>query len=335
MKIINNSSFLWLTTVMGIGASIAAASPPRGSNLRDKNNNQQQLLNRHLKGGKDDTEGPSAGPTNSPSVLPTNSPTTSLTSGPTTTRPTVFPTRGPTTLPTSGPTSYPTSHPTQRPTSFPTGNPSMLPTSSPTATPSEATRSDIFDAGFEERCALDAETFCTMIITSDLTLTQDMSCESGQINIRVISGATLDCDGYTIDGNGNEGAIYFQGNAPNIKNCILNNFQTAISASSGIYGTIQNVKITNSTDNAIHVDQVGTTIRKVILTDNYRGINFYYSSFAPVMEDVIACDSSEADIFSENGSLSDAVFAGIMTCTTCDDVDYIDKTKCNTCYELV
>ena len=303
MMKINVSSIFWLTIAISVSA---VAAEPRGAYNEAVAVEPRGVDITNTRRNNRHLKGSKSKKTENPTVGPTSTPTVAPT-----TRPSTSPT-------TSAPTLFPTGSPTTSPTTMPTDSPTTRPTTLPPTT---------------------CENLCTMTITQHVKLLQDWQCASSDV-IRIKDGATLDCDGYTIRGNGGiYGHVSLEGTAATIKNCNIENFAYGIRAvtDEGEDGTIDNVTITGSTRHGIVYSQDGMTLRDVTVSGNGRyGIVLEDNPSGSVFENLKACDNGygalDDDCFLGNiGGL----FSGTLICDDCDEINYDAKTECNCGMALV
>lgn len=118
-----------------------------------------------------------------------------------------------------------------------------------------------------------------MTITSDTTLTSDLTCTGNCIKIDA-NTVTLDCDGYTITGDGTGYGIYANGKSGvTVKNCVIEDFAYGIYFYQVSNSNILDNTITNSNSRGIRVLYYSNNniIGNTITSSKYDGIQIYKS----------------------------------------------------------
>ena len=204
-------------------------------------------------------------------------------------------------------------------------------------------RRDMYEAAIEE---LEEEcTICSLSdggITQNYKLTEDVDCNYenyGGGTIKVYNGATLDCDGYSIRGPGNDDydptIILYDGAI--LKNCKIENTQGVGIQIEGESVQIENVHVTNVNGRAVYgfsrID--GLILKNVAVTNNHsNGVELSDQSVV-FMENVMFCNNAGTyDIFEDDSSHVNGVYSGTIACTNCNDLNYDDKVSCDVamCY---
>ena len=182
---------------------------------------------------------------------------------------------------------------------------------------------DIFDNFMQSQ--MDDSCFCDKTFTKDLKLTRDITCTDSD-GPRMVNGATIDCNGFTIYGIDTNPADFYtyygidlDDDGTEAKNCVVKGFsEEGIS----IYGSqdvkLKNILLENNHD-AIYMTG-GATVTKmedVIMINNHNGIDVTARTSVEEMKNVVSCGHREDDIWvSFYGTV--AKYKERIICDDCD-----------------
>ncbi len=166
---------------------------------------------------------------------------------------------------------------------------------------------------------------CGQEIQGDVTLTQDLSC-SGTYGMRIAAdNVVIDCNGYTIRGQREQGLYgIVSPNSPGydnitIKNCNITNLGGGISFANSNNGTIENNTIYNNIENGITL--WGSSYKNInnntIRTNSYGIYSTQYSTYNNFSNNTV-CSNTNQDIYLDSGSTNNY---GDNTCTKKQDDD--------------
>ena len=101
-------------------------------------------------------------------------------------------------------------------------------------------------------------------VMGNLTMTDDYTA-TGSCLIVSAPDVTIDCDGYSVTGDGTGTGIYSDQNGTRVENCVINDFGNAINLDTGAdYSSISNTSVV--TDNNAGTDTDGILVNAPNIT---------------------------------------------------------------------
>jgi parallel beta-helix repeat protein len=156
---------------------------------------------------------------------------------------------------------------------------------------------------------------CGSNIMHDITLTENVSCNGTAFTVAA-DDVTINCAGYTLDGNSSGYGAYINGyGGANVINCVVQNFSTGLYLWSSNESVLSNLTINNNLDDGIQLVTLRDTNLSNLLFSSINdsssdGILYVYNADGNRFENISVLSGSTYGIYLKDGSDNNSFLNG-------------------------